>query len=375
MANSTPKYYLKTYGCQMNLADSERIAGWYEGKGWRKAKKIQEADEIIIVSCSVRQSADNRVFGLVNNLIKFKNQKAKVKKTTEKSKVPEPRIILTGCMLRYPRWWLEKKLPGVAEFKKVSEYPRKTKSKRHNPAIHAYILIMEGCNNYCSYCVVPYARGRERSRPFEEIFGEVEELAKRGYEEITLLGQNVNSYGKDINNFKSISKGLNSKIKYETPFAILLERLHQIPGIEKISFLTSNPWDLDDEIIEAMSLPKIDRYLHLPVQSGDDEILKKMNRKYSVGKYTKLVEKIRRRIPDIQIGTDIIVGFPGETEKQFQNTVDLCQKLGFIKAYIARYSPRSQTAAYKLKDDIPYKEKRRRWQILEELINDNKGIF
>jgi len=359
----------------MNLADSERIAGWYEGKGWRKAKKIQEADEIIIVSCSVRQSADNRVFGLVNNLIKFKNQKAKVKKTTEKSKVPEPRIILTGCMLRYPRWWLEKKLPGVAEFKKVSEYPRKTKSKRHNPAIHAYILIMEGCNNYCSYCVVPYARGRERSRPFEEIFGEVEELAKRGYEEITLLGQNVNSYGKDINNFKSISKGLNSKIKYETPFAILLERLHQIPGIEKISFLTSNPWDLDDEIIEAMSLPKIDRYLHLPVQSGDDEILKKMNRKYSVGKYTKLVEKIRRRIPDIQIGTDIIVGFPGETEKQFQNTVDLCQKLGFIKAYIARYSPRSQTAAYKLKDDIPYKEKRRRWQILEELINDNKGIF
>ena len=429
MANSTPKYYLKTYGCQMNLADSERIAGWYEGKGWRKAKKIQEADEVVIVSCSVRQSADNRVFGLVNNLIKFKNLKAKVKKTTEKSKVPEPRIILTGCMLRYPRWWLEKKLPGVAEFKKVSEYPRKTKSKRHNPAIHAYnrfaktphfsagdeparhrlrhqalaggparhrlrhqvlagggkarfqasteayIPIMEGCNNYCSYCVVPYARGRERSRPFEEIFGEVEELAKRGYEEITLLGQNVNSYGKDINNFKSISKGLNSKIKYETPFAILLERLHQIPGIEKISFLTSNPWDLDLEIIEAMSLPKIDRYLHLPVQSGDDEILKKMNRKYSVRQYVELVGKIRKRIPDIRIGTDIIVGFPGETEEQFQNTVDLCKKLGFTKAYIARYSPRLQTAAYMFKDNVPYEEKKRRWQILEELINENKGIF
>ena len=178
---------------------------------------------------------------------------------------------------------------------------------------------------------------------------EVEELVKRGYKEILLLGQNVNSY--------------------KPSFALLLVRLHDVDGIEKISFLTSNPWDLDDEIIEVMALPKIDRYLHLPVQSGDDEILKKMNRKYMVKQYVELVEKIRKRIPDIKIGTDIIVGFPGETEEQFQNTVDLCKKVGFVKAYVSKYSPRLQTAAYKLKDDVSQKEKRRRWKVLDDSIN------
>jgi tRNA-2-methylthio-N6-dimethylallyladenosine synthase len=197
--------------------------------------------------------------------------------------------------------------------------------------------------------VVPYARGREISRSFEEIVCEVEELAKGGYKEITLLGQNVNSY--------------------QPSFAKLLRILHEISGIEKISFITSNPWDLTDEIIEAMSLPKIDRYLHLPVQSGDDEILKRMNRHYTAEDYLKLVEKIRKKIPDIKIGTDIIVGFPGETEEQFGHTVELAKKVGFEKAYIAIYSPREQTAAFKMEDNVPYKEKKRRWKILNKLIN------
>ncbi len=208
---------------------------------------------------------------------------------------------------------------------------------------------MEGCNNFCSYCVVPYARGREISRDFEEIVCEVEELANRGFKEIVLLGQNVNSYQHD--------------------FAKLLTRLHQIEKLQKISFLTSNPWDLTDEIIQAMKLPKIDRYLHLAVQSGDDQILKKMNRKYQVKDFLVLVNKLRQAIPDIQIGTDIIVGFPGETKEQFENTLSLCQKVGFAKAYVSMYSPRSQTVAFKMKDDIPHKEKRRRWLILDQLIN------
>lgn len=340
----------------MNVADSEKVAGWYEGKGWKLANKIEDADEIVIVSCSVRESAENRVFGLVNNLTKFKIQKSKGKSERQKLKV-----ILTGCMLRYSKRWLEEKLPNVDEFKKISEY--KTETKIRKSETMANVPIMEGCNNFCTYCVVPYARGREVSRSFEEIVCEVEELAKRGYKEITLLGQNVNSYGKDLNSKEE---------KTETTFANLLQRLHQISGIEKISFLTSNPWDLDEEIIEAMSLSKIDRYFHLPVQSGDDEILKRMNRKYTAVDYLKLVDKIKKRIPDIKIGTDIIVGFPGESEKQFENTVDLCKKVGFVKAYVSIYSPREQTVAYKMKEIIPFKEKRRRWTILNQLVNNGR---
>ncbi len=332
------KYFIRTFGCQMNVADSERVAGWYEAKGWKRAEKMEEADEIVIVSCSVRQSAENRVYGLVNNLSKLKIVNCKLK------------IVLTGCMLRLPERKLRKKMPGLDELKNISEFKvQSSKFKVRESKTMAYVPIMEGCNNFCTYCVVPYARGREVSRPFEEIVCEVEELTKRGYKEITLLGQNVNSF--------------------QPSFAKLLRTLAEISGIEKISFITSNPWDLTDKIIEAMSLPKADRYLHLPVQSGDDEILKKMNRHYTANDYLKLVEKIRKIIPDIKIGTDIIVGFPGETEKQFQHTVELAEKVGFEKAYIAMYSPREQTAAFKMEDNIPHKEKRRRWQILNDLIN------
>jgi len=346
----------------MNLADAERIRGWYEAKGWRLAQQVEEADEVVIVSCSVRQSAENRVFGLVNNLKKLKVQSAKFK------------VILTGCMLRYPKRWLEKKLPGVDEFKKIKEYTHNTKFIIHDSNVHAWVPISNGCNNFCTYCVVPYARGREISRPFEEIVCEVEELAKRGYKEITLLGQNVNSYGKDFEKDSKRQRIKDSKKKISASmhlcnFASLLRQLHEVPGIEKISFITSNPWDLTDDIIEAMSLPKIDRYLHLPVQSGDDEILRRMNRRYTVKQYLELVEKIRKKIPEIKIGTDIIVGFPGETEEQFEHTVELAKKVGFEKAYVARYSPRPQTAAFKMEDNVPDKEKKRRWQILEDLIN------
>jgi tRNA-2-methylthio-N6-dimethylallyladenosine synthase len=252
-------------------------------------------------------------------------------------------------MLRFPEEKLRKKMPGVDEFKRIEELVHGSLFIVRGSSFHALVPIMEGCNNFCSYCVVPYARGREVSRLFDEIICEAEELAKRGYKEITLLGQNVNSY--------------------QPSFAKLLETLHKIPEIQKISFLTSNPWDLTDEIIEAMSLPKIDRYLHLPVQAGSDEILAKMNRKYTTKEYLRLVEKIRKKIPDIKIGTDIIVGFPEETEERFNQTVELAEKVGFVKAYIAMYSPREQTAAFKMPDDVPHKEKKRRWEVLDNLIN------
>jgi len=320
-----------------------------EEVGLKLVKKIEEADWVIINTCSVRQSAEDRVLGLVRNL-----------SDTER------KIILTGCILYHPITDLKKKFPKVNHFVKTNEWPKflnqlfsysvnklLSVAPARRAGVHSWIPIMEGCSHFCTYCVVPYARGKEVSRPFEEIVCEVEKLVKQGYEEITLLGQNVNSY--------------------KPSFSKLLKRLHKIEEIKKISFMTSNPWDLDDDIIQAMKLPKIDRYLHLPIQSGDNEILRKMNRHYTVSQYVKLVEKIRREIPDIKIGTDIIVGFPTETKKAFENTVSLCKKIGFEKAYLAIYSPRPGTAAYKLKDNVPHREKRRRWRILEELIYLNNS--
>jgi len=337
------KYFIKTFGCQANEADSERIARMYQEKGFQPAKTIEEADVVIINTCSVRESAENRVFGLINNLI------------MRSALCPKrPKVVLAGCLLRHGVTTLRKKLPQVNEFLRMEDYRFNLPPVRKEEKT-ALVPIMEGCSHYCSYCVVPYARGREKSRPFKEIVCEVEKLTQQGYQEITLLGQNVNSYGKDL--------------RLRREFNQLLQRLHEIKGIERISFLTSNPWDLTNDIIQSIKLPKIDKYLHLPVQSGDDEILKKMNRPYTALQYIKLIEKIRREAPEIKIGTDIIVGFPGETEKAFKNTVKLCQKIGFVKAYIAKYSPRPGTSAYKLKDDVPSKEKKRRWRILEGLIN------
>lgn len=366
-------YFIKTYGCQANKADSERIAAGLEKKGYKETSNIKEADLVIINSCSVRQSAEDRIGGLVKNL------------SLQRKKTGKPeKIILTGCTLYHGIPWLKKRFKNIDDFVPTSKLvnlkitpKREDKippSHKASTGKHAWVPIMEGCNNFCSYCVVPYARGREVSGPFEEIVCEVEKLAKQGYKEITLLGQNVNSFGNDFSQKEKmrLRKKLSGSNHLTKIFALLLARLHQIPGIEKISFITSNPWDLSGDIVEAMSLSKIDRYLHLAVQSGDDEILKRMNRPYTAKQYIRLVEKIRQKIPKIKIGTDIIVGFPGETKKQFQNTLVLCKKVGFEKAYVAMYSPRPGTAAYKMEDDIPYEEKKRRWKILDDLINQGR---
>jgi len=369
----------------MNEAESERIAAFLEKKSYWPIKDKYKADLVVINTCSVRESAENRVFGLVNNLTKRKTRSAKnAREKPETGNRKLGTIIITGCMVgsalgkrkRYTLKQLKKKLPGIKLIpleKLLKDFKEKPKRKKKKSAL---VPIMKGCNNFCTYCVVPYARGREISRSFEEIVCEVKKLVKNGYEEVMLLGQNVNSFGKyqisNIKNQKYISKIKNFK-KNKAPFARLLRELDKIKGLKKIRFMTSNPWDLTDDIIEALKLSKVDRYLHLPVQSGDDKILKKMGRKYTAKQYLNLVKKIRKAVPDIKIGTDIIVGFPGEIKAQFENTAKLCKKVGFSVAYIAKYSPRPGTAAFKLKDNVAMEEKKRRWKVLEKLINKEKA--
>ncbi|KKT38699.1 MAG: (Dimethylallyl)adenosine tRNA methylthiotransferase MiaB [Candidatus Gottesmanbacteria bacterium GW2011_GWB1_44_11c] len=379
------KYFVVTFGCAANVADSQRIAGYYRNRGWRKAKSPETADEVVIVTCMVRQSAEDRVVGLVNNLRK------------EKEKGKRFRIIITGCMTGMAirdksgklLKILKKRMPDVDEFTSIEEigfsHPQIRTDKRH-----ALVSISNGCNNFCSYCVVPYSRGREVSRSFEEIIKECKELAKSGYTYITLLGQNVNSYGSDFLTEKLKTPGRwpdgllpgEKKITYvkhlgkmriPTLFPHVLNEICKIDGLKHIDFLSSNPWDFSDDLIDVIAKnPKIGRQIHLPVQSGDDEVLKRMNRWYTAKEYIKLIQKIRDKIPDGTFSTDIIVGFPGETEEQFQHTVDLCKKVGFVKAYVAMYSDRLLTYAHThFRDALPYQEKKRRWGRLERLIYTN----
>lgn len=365
------KFFIKTFGCQQNVRDSKDLEGAFLKKGFKETKDWQEAEVVVVNSCSVRQSAEDRVYGLVNN----------VKNLKKKGLLDRPRIILTGCMVGlHGEYELRKKLEGVEVIRR--EELLKRLGGRAGISLggekKADVNIMIGCDNFCTYCVVPFARGREKSKSLEEVIREVECLRKKGTEEIRLLGQNVNSWGKEFKipdlNSQILKLKLKDKIikNSKTPFALLLKAVCGIKGVKKVSFLTSNPQDLTDDIIEAMKQKKVERHLHLPVQSGDDEILRKMNRKYTSEEYLNLVKKIKKEIPEIELGTDIIVGFPGETKSQFENTYKLCKKVGFKVAYIAMYSPRPRTAAYKMADDVSHKEKKRRWQLLEELINRKK---
>ena len=314
----------------MNKSDGERIISILKKQGYLPALKEAEADLILINVCSVRQSAVNRVYAKVNKYFKKK------------------KIILTGCVLKEDKNKLKNK---VSEFWHPDYYFECLPI--HQSKFQAFLPIMTGCNNFCAYCVVPYTRGREKSRPAKEIIREIKSLVKKDYKEVILLGQNVNSYkDKNVN------------------FPKLLKKINNIKGNFKINFITSHPKDMSDELIETMAkCQKLIKEIHLPVQSGDNEILKKMNRHYTASHYKKLIRKIKQKIPGIKISTDIIVGFPGETKKQFQNTVKLAKEIKFEKAYVSKYSPRPGTLAFKLKDNVSPQEKKTRWQILEKLIN------
>ena len=317
-------YYIITFGCQMNKSDSERIAALLEKKGYHPVKDEKQADLIVINICSVRQSAIDRVLNKIQNLSP-KNKK----------------IIFTGCILEKDK----EKLKKHGEIIKFKDLFKMKPILKHQ---EGFIPIMEGCNNFCSYCVVPYTRGRERYKEKKRIINEAKNLIKNGYQQITLLGQNVNSYPN---------------------FPQLLEEITNLSGNFKLTFLTSHPKDFSDKLINVMAKKeKIIRYLNLPVQSGDDEILKKMNRPYTIKQYKDLVKKIRKKIPDIKLSTDIIVGFPGETKKQFNNTVKLFKEIKFDNAYISKYSPRPGTASSKMKDNIPLEEKKQREKILRNLL-------
>lgn len=340
------KYYIQTYGCQMNEADSQRIATKLENQGYQPACKIDKADLVIINSCIVRESAENRVYGLINNL-KDNNQK----------------IILTGCLAG---WALKDKTKKnlntlkdrigdnikVKLTQDLADF--ETEQKQNNGQDWAYIPISNGCNNFCSYCIVPYARGRETYRDKNEIIKDVHCALEKRNNRIMLLGQNVNSWQND-----------------ENGFANLLNEIAQIQGIEKLTFMSANPQDFNSQLIEVIANnPNISRQLHIPLQSGDDEILRKMNRPYTAKKYLDLIKEIKEKVPEAEFTTDILIGFPGETKEAFQNTIEVCKQVGFKQAFLNKYSPRPGTvAADNYKDSIPMDEKKRRWQILENLTN------
>ncbi|MFH1575397.1 MAG: MiaB/RimO family radical SAM methylthiotransferase [Candidatus Nealsonbacteria bacterium] len=315
------KYYIITYGCQTNKADSERIAASLEKKGYKPVQNPKKANLIVVNMCSVRQSAVDRVFGIP---MKLKGIKAKK--------------ILTGCILKKDK----------AKFRKIfDEIKKMPRGNCSSPLIP----ISNGCNNFCTYCVVPYTRGKLTCRSHKEILKEIKRAVKSGLKEIWLLGQNVNDYKSNTINF-----------------AKLLKLANDIPGDFSIRFMSPHPSNFSDELINVMAqCKKVAKYLNLPVQSGDDKILKKMNRNYTVKQYKNLVKRIREKMPDINLSTDVIVGFPGETKKQFENTVKLFKEINFDIAYISKYSSRPGTAASKLKNDVPLEEKKRRAKILNKL--------
>lgn len=366
------KYHILTFGCQMNEHDSEIISGMLEERG-AEAVDNQYADIIILNTCSVRENADKRFFGTLGQLKKRKQQNENFI------------VCVCGCMMQQQHIidTLKQKYPWVdvifgthnihqfpeilqnviSEKRKLTEVWEEAGEIVENlPAkrLHkhkSFVNIMYGCNNFCTYCIVPYTRGRERSRDENEIIREVEALIKDGVKEITLLGQNVNSYN-----------------GVDTDFAGLIYRLNEVDGLERIRFMTSHPKDLSDRLIKAFAdCDKLCKSIHLPVQSGSDEILKRMNRKYTKEEYLQLVKKIRDAVPDISVSTDIIVGFPGETDVDFEETLDLCRQVQYDSAFTFIYSVRKGTPAEKYDNQIPEEEKHRRFNMLVDVVNESSA--
>jgi len=366
------KYHITTWGCQMNEHDSEKIAGMLEEMGHKPTKSYEEADIIVFNTCCVRENAELKVFSSIGNLKKFKN------------KNPNLVIAICGCMVQqkhvaqkiYDRFPFVDIVLGthnihkfpeilecvVSQDQRIIEIWDENKGivenvpvKRDNN-IKAWVTISFGCNNFCSYCIVPYVRGRERSRKPQDIIEEVKALAEEGFKEVTLLGQNVNSYGKDLSE--------------EVRFSDLLYRINEIPGIERIRFMTSHPKDLSDDLIKAIKECKeVCEHIHLPVQSGSTSILKKMNRNYTKEHYLNLVEKIYQEIPGVSITTDIIVGFPGESEEDFEDTLDVVERVRFDSAFTFMYSKRKGTPAAKMENQVPDEVKKERLKRLMDLQN------
>ncbi|MCI8546169.1 MAG: tRNA (N6-isopentenyl adenosine(37)-C2)-methylthiotransferase MiaB [Clostridia bacterium] len=363
------KYLITTFGCQLNENDSEKLAGITEKLGYEKTENLQEADLVIFNTCCVRENAEERLFGKLGELKKQREEKGTI-------------IAIGGCMMQEPAM-LEKIKQSYnytdivfgthtlhkfeEDLKKVIEERKKVRDVididgeviedlpiKRNDKFKASVTIMYGCNNFCAYCIVPYVRGRERSRKPEKILEEVQELSKEGYKEITLLGQNVNSYDGE-NGYK---------------FANLLNDVCKIEGIERIRFISPHPKDFTDDVIETIANnPKIARVVHLPLQAGNSKVLKEMNRKYTKEQYLELVEKMKKRIPDVVFSTDIIVGFPGETDEEFEDTLDVVKKVNYEQVYMFIYSRREGTVADRMENQIPEEIKHKRFDKLKDLYD------
>ncbi len=364
------QYCLITYGCQMNASDSERYAGQLEELGYTMTEDAELADVILMNTCCVRETAEDKVLGKIGE---FKHLKARNNDLI---------IAVTGCMAQEWQERLFKRAPhldlviGTHNIHKLIDLIKEREEKRGHALatdmdgnvfydiptrrfqkFFAWVPIMNGCNKFCTYCIVPYVRGREVSRPLEEIVEEVRNLADEGYKEITLLGQNVNSYGLDF--------------KDGTDFSALLYAVEDIDGIERIRYMTSHPKDMTFAMVDAIAqCSKVVTHLHLPVQSGSTELLKKMNRGYSAEHYLELIEYVREKIPDVVLTTDLIVGFPGETEGMFQDTLKLLKKVRYDMAYTFIYSPRTGTPAATMGNQVPQEVKSDRLRRLMAVQNE-----
>ena len=342
-------YYIWTIGCQMNKAESERLGSYLEKLGYQATDIVEEADLIMLNSCVVRQSAENRVINKLNALKALKRSH------------PNLTLAVTGCLVNSDIDQIKQNFPHVDYFLKPGDYPPWLEKADlssvlpQHPSPGTFVPIIQGCDNFCTYCIVPYRRGRERSRPTEEIVGEVKELVQRGVKEVTLLGQNVDSYGHDLPNKPDLTD--------------LLNELNTIAGLTRLRFLTNHPKDMSPRLIEAIAyLDKVCEHISLPVQSGNNDILRAMRRGYTIEHYRQLISEIRSKIPNVALSTDIIVGFPSETETQFQQTVNLLSELRLDTIHVAAYSPRPGTiAAKELEDNIPPIEKKGRLNKIEQL--------
>lgn len=373
------KYYILTMGCQLNENDSEKLCGMIEKMGYTPTEKYEEADLVVFNTCCVRENAEDKLFGKLGELKRIKEKRGTIiaiggcmmqeKHITDKihESYPYTDIIFgTHTLQKFPED-LFKILESKKKMKDVIDIDGEVYEgipiKRMNN-IKASVTIMYGCNNFCTYCIVPYVRGRERSRNPKDILEEVEQLAKEGYKEIILLGQNVNSYLRSEQwKEKGIDyKGINS-------FATLLKAINKIDGIERIRFISPHPKDFTDDVIEAIAeCDKICKLIHLPLQSGSTQVLKSMNRKYTKEQYLELVEKMKNKIPKLTLSTDIIVGFAGETENDFEDTLDVVKKVQFEQVYMFIYSRRVGTPGDKMENQIPEEIKHKRFDKLKELV-------
>ena len=366
------KYHIITYGCQMNVHDSENICAIMEDMGYTKIDNMELADVIILNTCAIRENAHNKVTGMLGRIKHLReNNNAII-------------TIFCGCMAQEEKYvnnladnykWIDL-IVGTHNFHKIPIYLKETINNKkqeievfsiegnvyenipvkRDSKYKAWVNIMYGCDKFCTYCIVPYTRGKQRSRESIDIIKEVNDLKNNGYLEVTLLGQNVNAYGKDLDRNYNMANLLEDVAK---------------TNIKRIRFVTSHPWDFSDEMLDVIAkYDNIMPYIHLPLQSGNDEILKKMNRRYSVLEYKKLFNKIKDKIKNVAISTDIIVGFPNETEEQFLDTLNLVKELNYDLVYSFIYSPREGTVAARMEDSVSLDEKKRRLARLNEAVNE-----